>query len=111
MLPAAVCGQTLDECQVAAEQNYPLIKQYGLMAQTTEMTLSNIQKGWLPQISAMVQATYQSDVTAWPSQMQSMYSLGDVYKRQGPARCNLCIRRWGFKWKDFAKTSTGWALT
>lgn len=74
MLPAAVCGQTLDECQVAAEQNYPLIKQYGLMAQTTEMTLSNIQKGWLPQISAMVQATYQSDVTAWPSQMQSMYS-------------------------------------
>ncbi|MBP3844758.1 MAG: transporter, partial [Prevotella sp.] len=55
-------GQTLEECWQAAEKNYPLIRQYGLIEKTTELTVANIQKGWLPQISAQAQATYQSDV-------------------------------------------------
>ncbi|MBQ5377184.1 MAG: TolC family protein, partial [Prevotella sp.] len=41
--------------------------------QTTDLTVQNIQKGWLPQVSATAQATYQSAVTAFPDQMQSMY--------------------------------------
>ena len=67
-------AQTLDECQQAAAQNYPLIRQYGLIEQTAQLTVSNISKGWLPQISATAQATLQSDVTAWPDQMQTMLS-------------------------------------
>ena len=66
-------GQTLEECQQAAERNYPLIKQYGLIEKTTELTVANIQKGWLPQVSASAQATYQSDVVAFPDQMQAIY--------------------------------------
>ena len=66
-------GQTLEECQQAAERNYPLIKQYDLITKTTELTVANIQKGWLPQVSATAQATYQSDVVAFPEQIQSMY--------------------------------------
>ena len=73
---AAACipalGQTLEECQRAAEQNYPLIRQYGLIEKTTQLTLANIQKGWLPQVSATAQATYQSDVASWPEGMTSM---------------------------------------
>ena len=65
-------SQSLEECQQAAEANYPLIRQYGLIEKTTELTVANIQKGWLPQISASAQATYQSDVTAWPDQMKGM---------------------------------------
>ena len=72
MLPMMALGQTLEECQQAAEQNYPLIRQYGLIEKTTELTVANIQKGWLPQVSASAQATYQSDVAAWPDQMKSM---------------------------------------
>lgn len=68
-----VWGQTLEECQQAAERNYPLIKQYDLITKTTELTVANIQKGWLPQVSATAQATYQSDVVAFPEQIQSMY--------------------------------------
>ena len=64
MLPMSALGQTLDECQQAAEKNYPLIQQYGLIEKTTRLTIVNIQKGWLPQVSAQAQATYQSDVTA-----------------------------------------------
>ena len=73
MLPLLALGQTLEECQQAAERNYPLIQQYGLIGKTTELTVSNIQKGWLPQVSASAQATYQSDVVAFPEQMQSVY--------------------------------------
>ena len=72
MLPMLAIGQTLDDCQQAAEKNYPLIQQYGLIEKTTQLTVANIQKGWLPQVSAQAQATYQSDVTAWPDEMKTM---------------------------------------
>ena len=72
MLPAATMSQTLEECQQAAERNYPLIRQYDLIGKTTQLTVANIQKGWLPQVSAQAQATYQSDVTAWPGEMKTM---------------------------------------
>ena len=47
-LSAAVQAQTLEECQQAAEKNYPVIRKYDLIAQTTHLTVSNLQKGWLP---------------------------------------------------------------
>ena len=65
-------AQTLDECQQAAERNYPLIRQYGLIEKTTQLTVANIQKGWLPQVSASAQATLQSDVMTWPNEMKGM---------------------------------------
>ena len=74
MLPMLAQGQTLDDCQQAAEKNYPLIQQYGLIEKTIQLTVANIQKGWLPQVSASAQATYQSDVTAWPDEMKTMMS-------------------------------------
>jgi len=72
MLPIVTMSQTLEECQQAAERNYPLIRQYDLIGKTTQLTVANIQKGWLPQVSAQAQATYQSDVTAWPGEMKTM---------------------------------------
>ena len=70
--PLSIFAQTIDECIQAAERNYPLIRQYDLIGKTTQLTIDNIQKGWLPQISASAQATLQSDVTAWPAEMQNM---------------------------------------
>lgn len=72
MLPLLTWGQTLEECQEAASRNYPLIHQYDLVSRTTNLTVENIGKGWLPQVSASAQATVQSDVTAWPDEMQSL---------------------------------------
>ena len=65
-------GQTLDECQQAAERNYPLIAQHDLIARTTDLTVANIMKGWLPQVTATAQATLQSAVTAWPDEMKGL---------------------------------------
>ena len=50
-----------------------MIRQYGLIEQTTALTVENIGKAWLPQVTATAQATYQSDVPAWPDQMQTVY--------------------------------------
>lgn len=69
---AAQVTVTLDECQQLARENYPLIKRYDLIRQTTDFTVSNIMKGWLPQISAAAQATYQSDVMTLPDALQGM---------------------------------------
>ena len=73
MLPAMAQAQTLEECQRAAEQNFPLIRQYGLIEKTTDLNVANIQKGWLPQVSASAQATLQSDVPAFPDEFQKLY--------------------------------------
>ncbi len=73
MLPLTMQAQTLQECQEAAEHNYPLIRQYDLIGKTTQLTVENIGKGWLPQVSASAQTTLQSDVASWPEQMQSVY--------------------------------------
>ena len=66
-------AQTLEECQRAAEQNFPLIRQYDLIEKTTNLTVANIGKGWLPQVSASAQATYQSDAVAFPDQFEQIY--------------------------------------
>lgn len=73
MLPAMAQAQTLEECQRAAEQNFPLIRQYGLIEKTTDLNVANIQKGWLPQVSASAQATLQSDVPTFPDEFQKLY--------------------------------------
>ena len=74
LMPLLVQAQSLDDCQRAAEQNYPLIRQYDLIEKTTELTVANIGKGWLPQVSASAQATYQSDVVAFPDQFKTLYA-------------------------------------
>ena len=73
MMATAIQAQTLEECQLAAEKNYPMIKQYDLISQTTQLTIKNIMKGWLPQIAIAAQATYQSDVTSWPESMKGTF--------------------------------------
>lgn len=78
IIPVMAQAQTLEQCQQAAERNFPLIQQYGLIEKTTELTVANIQKGWLPQVSASVQATLQSDVAAWPDEMKNMLNTMGV---------------------------------
>jgi outer membrane protein TolC len=76
-LSVTVAAQTLEECQRAAEQNYPLIAQHDLIARTTDLTISNIQKGWLPQLTASAQASYQNAVPEWPDEMKGfMQQMG-----------------------------------
>lgn len=57
---------TLDECRQAAQENYPLVRQYNLIQLAEQYNLSNASKGNLPQINISGKASYQSDATTFP---------------------------------------------
>lgn len=60
---------TLEECIALAEENYPIISKYDLLEQTKEVNLSNINKGWLPQINVYGQGTVQNDTPSLPESL------------------------------------------
>lgn len=66
---------TLEQCQELARENYPLLSQRGLIEKTSEFTVSNAKRNWLPQVSLSAQASYQSDVAAFPDEMQNLLKL------------------------------------
>ena len=71
-LPVAGDQLTLEECQQLAQENYPLLKRYNLIQQTTEYSLQNINRGYLPQLVFSGQATYQSDVATLPELLTNL---------------------------------------
>ncbi|NDV59455.1 TolC family protein [Bacteroides sp. 519] len=66
---------SIEDCYTKAASNYPLIKQYGLIEKSEGYNLSNISKGYLPQIQVSVKATYQSQVTKIPVDMPGIEAL------------------------------------
>ena len=54
----------LQQAYELAQKNYPLIKQRELIKKTSEYTIDNLNKGFLPQLNLSGQATYQSEVTS-----------------------------------------------
>lgn len=78
MLFGRILAQPLEVCQQAAEENYPLIRRYGMIEKTKALTLDNIAKAWLPQVTLSAQATYQSSVTSFPEEMQSLYRQAGI---------------------------------
>lgn len=69
---------TLDQCHKLARENWPQIKQYGLIEQSSSYTLSNIKNSWLPQVNLSAQATYQNNVPSFPDQMQNMLATSGL---------------------------------
>ena len=57
---------TLEGCQQAARENYPLVRQLDLIERTRDFTLENASKSWLPQLTLSGKVSYQSDVTKMP---------------------------------------------
>ena len=54
---------TIEECYGAAERNYPLVRQYGLITKARDYTLANAARAYLPQVTLSGKASWQSDVT------------------------------------------------
>ena len=71
----AISQITLENCYQKAHNNYPLIKQYDLIKKTEEFNLSNAAKGYLPQVSFSAKASYQSEVTKIPVDIQGIDGL------------------------------------
>lgn len=63
---------TLEDCYKLATENYPLIQNYNLIKQSSQYSLANVYKGYLPQVNVFGQATYQSDVATLPDAFQNI---------------------------------------
>src|SRR6476469_1508126 len=66
--PVFLCAQelrtfSLQEAFRIAEQQYPLNQQKGLLKQTKNLALKNLNSSYLPQLTVNGQVSYQSDVT------------------------------------------------
>lgn len=87
LLLAALCCKaqlTLDYCITRADENYPLIRKYGLIEQSQTLALSDINRGWLPRIGIYAQATAQNDVPAFPGILKGMIAgMGQDIKGLG----------------------------
>ena len=75
---------SLDEAYTLAKTNYPVIKKRDLIKQSTDYSLQNAGKAYLPQVSINGQATYQSEVTRIPVTMPGVKEMSkDQYKLVG----------------------------
>lgn len=83
-VPLVGAGQnalTIKRCYALAETNYPLVAQRELIRQTRDLSIENAAKGYLPQVSLLGQATYQSDVTRIPFNVPDVDPLSkDQYR-------------------------------
>lgn len=61
-LLAGAQGLTLDACRQMAHDNYPAIRQYGIVESMRDFTVSNAAKGWLPQVSVQAGAYGFTDI-------------------------------------------------
>ncbi|MDR2383639.1 MAG: TolC family protein [Prevotellaceae bacterium] len=82
---------TIEECFRKAKANYPLIKQHNLVERSKEYSISNLQKTFLPQIVANVQASYQSEVITLPVNIPNISAIS---KGQYRATVDLSQTLW-----------------
>lgn len=73
-LPLFAMAQSLtwDDCKQMAHTNYPVIKQYGMVASMRDYNVSNAAKGWLPQISVEAGANAFTDILDVNERMKQM---------------------------------------
>lgn len=67
---------TLEACYAAAERNYPLVAQYGLIDRSLDYTLENASRSWWPQVQVGAKAQVQSDVTSLPFDLAQLGITG-----------------------------------
>lgn len=75
---------TIEECVRLAEENYPLVRKYELLAVTKEIELSDINKCWLPRIGMYGQVTGQNIVPSFPESLTNvLQQMGQEVKGLG----------------------------
>lgn len=110
---------TIEKAYELARNNYPLTKRRNLIALTSDYSVSNAAKGYLPSLSVNGQATYQSAVTTFPFSLpikgfvlpaysrdqyritaeldQAIYDGGVIGNQQQAAKTNAAIQQRGLE--------------
>ena len=82
---------TLDYCIERADNNYPLLRKYGVVERTMALNLADINKSWLPNVGLYAQGTAQNVVPQFPEALrgvldqmgQNMQGLGKFQYKVG----------------------------
>lgn len=83
---------TIEQCVEKAVKNYPLVRKYDLLASTCDIALSDINKGWLPQINTSAQITAQNVVPSFPEALSGMLSqMGQSFEGLGKFQYKIGI--------------------
>ncbi len=69
---------TLDEAQQLAQDRYPLMRDYNLIELTSQYTVENAAKAWLPQLGLGAQGTWQTAVSSYPDLLRDMLEQGGL---------------------------------
>jgi outer membrane protein TolC len=80
---------TIDSCYERAKRNYPLIRQYGLIEKSTDYTVSNANKSYLPQVSLTGIAGYL--IKGLPSMVPSAEADKDKFQFIGIGQLNQTV--------------------
>lgn len=96
---AARAQLSLEACQTMARNNYPLIKKYDLIRQSTDYTVNNLKKGWLPQVQATAQVTVQNRVAKLPDALTGLmahsgYDFKGLSKEQYRVQLDVSQMLW-----------------
>ena len=68
-----LCAQvTVEQCVALAQENYPLVRKYDLLNRLKDVTLSDINKSWLPQVNLYGQGTVQNETPSFPESLSGM---------------------------------------
>ena len=65
---------TLDSCYVLARDNYPMMKQFGIIQKLGELSVRDALSSYIPQITLGGEAAYYSDVVAFPEKIEALFS-------------------------------------
>ena len=65
---------TLDSCYILARDNYPMIRQYGIIQKLGELSVRDALSAYIPQITLGGEAAYYSDVVAFPDKIEELFS-------------------------------------
>ncbi len=87
------CQLSITNCQEKARENYPAIRQYGLLDISEKYNLSNLSKSYLPQILFNAQASYQSDVVHFPINVPGI-DIPTIDKDQYKATVDISQNIW-----------------
>ncbi|MDR3365523.1 MAG: TolC family protein [Prevotellaceae bacterium] len=77
---------TLEQCRARAQASYPTARQRGLVEKAMELSVSNLNRGYLPQVSLAAKASYQSDVTQIPIDFSKIPALGAAIDVPSPSK-------------------------
>ena len=85
---------TIEKVQELTRENYPLVRQWGIIEKNKELELLKAEWGYLPSIVLSAQATYQTEVVEFPDIFTEMFDVDRLSKDQYAAQITFEQKIW-----------------